>query len=153
MARHAAVQVTSETNHQEHESLRQELRALEAALAELVCFPEVYANLASAARVCECGRGLVHRIPGHFAQEEATLLADLARRSAAARTFVDEMKQQHLDLLRRLEAFGTLLEEYQSTNDLDEIVCRMKQQGQEFAQRMAAHMSAEESKVAMFTMN
>ncbi len=153
MARHAAFHETSAKNHLEHESLRRELQALESALAELVCFPEIYANLASAGRVCECGRGLLRHVPGHFAEEEATLLAQLARRSPAAKTFVSEMKRQHLELQRQLDELGKLIEAFQSATDLDDAVCCLKQQGQEFTRRMASHMSAEERKVAMLTVN
>ena len=153
MARHATFQETTAHNHQEHEALRGELKALEAALAEVVCYAEVYANLAGAGRVCECGRGLLHHVPGHFAQEETTLLAEVARVSAAAQAFVEEMKRQHVELQTQLEEFGTVIEQFPGAADLEEAVCRLKQKGEEFSRRMAAHMAAEERKVALLSVN
>ncbi len=153
MASHAAFQEQSEKNHLEHDSLRRDLQALETALAELVCYAEVYANLASAGRVGECGRGLLSRVPGHFAQEETTLLANVARMGPAAKAFVQEMKRQHLELQNRLEAFGRMLDQLDSATDLDDAICRLKQTGEEFTRQMSAHMTAEERKIAALAVN
>lgn len=153
MASRAAFQQKSEKNHLEHNSLRRDLQALETALAELVCYSEVYANLASAGRVCECGRGLLHRVPSHFAQEETALLADVARMGPAAKAFVKEMKRQHLELQRQLEAFGATVEQLQTANDLEDAICRLKQAGEAFTRRLGAHMSEEERKIATLAVN
>ena len=111
MARHATFQETTAHNHQEHEALRGELKALEAALAEV------------------------------------------ARVSAAAQAFVEEMKRQHVELQTQLEEFGTVIEQFPGAADLEEAVCRLKQKGEEFSRRMAAHMAAEERKVALLSVN
>ncbi len=153
MASHAAFHEKSEANHLEHESLRRELQTLEAALAELVCHSEVYANLASAGRVRECGHGLLQRVPGHFAHEETTLLADVARMGPTAKMFVEEMKRQHIELQAQLEAFGDIAEQLQTASDLDGTICRLKQAGEDFMRRMGAHMSAEERRIATLAVN
>ena len=70
-----------------------------------------------------------------------------------AQAFVEEMKRQHVQLQTQLEEFGTVIEQFQEATDLEEAVCRLKQKGEEFSRRMAAHMAAEERKVALLSVN
>lgn len=131
----------------EHQSLLRGLAALERALEGLVCYSEVYANFGSALQLYRCCRILSDRVPGHFAREETTLLADVARISPEARDFVVEMRHQHLDVQRRLDAFCSALDQLEHTADLEDSICQLKKKGRDFTRHMASHMGIEERRI------
>ena len=132
--------------HYEHQMLMRELDELQAALDSLVCYSEVYANFAGTEQVYRCGRHLIEWLPGHFDNEEATVLAEVEKRSPELAAFSREMKCQHKTLRGRLELFCRAIEEFEDSEDLVAAVEELKSRGQEFTRELAAHMGAEERK-------
>ncbi len=139
-------QAETEIVHREHQVLMGELDDLQAALDSLICHSEVYANLAGTEQVYRCGRHLIEWLPGHFDNEEATVLAEIETRSPELAAFSCEMKNQHNTLRGRLELFCRAIEDFEDSEDLGEAVEELKSRGQEFARELAAHMGAEERK-------
>lgn len=143
----------SESNHFQHLTLMQQLQELDRALAGLVCYSEVYANLSTAEKVCRCGQELRETVPSHFAHEEQAVLDAVALLGPQWAAFAREMKAQHLQLQGKLDAFCAAVERWQSGEDLEESICRLKQRGEEFAGQMLSHMVAEERKLNTITVN
>jgi Hemerythrin HHE cation binding domain len=85
-------------------------------------------------------------LPGHFDNEEATVLADIAKVSPELAAFSFEMKQQHRNLRQRLEKFCRAIEDFEDSEDLGGAIDELKDRGLEFARELAAHMGAEERK-------
>jgi hypothetical protein len=143
----------SESNHFEHLTLMQHLQELEAALAGLVCYAEVYANLGSAEKICRCGKELRETVPSHFAHEEQAVLDAVALLGPQWAAFAREMKGQHLQLQGKLDSFCGAIERLQTSEDLENAICQLKQRGEEFADQMLSHMVAEERKLSTITVN
>jgi hypothetical protein len=143
-----SLRTDSEFIHNEHEVFTRELKELEFALQALVCYSEVFANLASAAEVARHGRQLSRVLPGHFRIEEKTVLADLAKRGPELRAFVEEMKRQHHEIGKRLAKFCRLVDDLETSEDVEETICQMKERGLELARQMTVHMAAEERKLS-----
>jgi hypothetical protein len=142
----SSFQTETEIVHREHRVLMGELDDLQAALDSLVCYSEVYANLAGTEQVYRCGRHLLEWLPGHFDNEESTVLTDMQRISPELAAFAREMKNQHKSLRGRLELFCRAIEDFEDSEDLGEAIDELKSRGQEFARELAAHMGAEERK-------
>lgn len=132
----------------EHQALGSELAALEFALDSLICYSEVFTNLAALERVYRCGRHLVRTLPEHFENEEATVLAEIAALSPELGKFAEEMKQQHRELRQKLTGFCLLIDQVEGSSDIEQAVSEVKECGLEFARALAAHMDAEERKLA-----
>lgn len=132
--------------HREHQLLMSELDELQTALNSLICYSEVYANLAGTEQVYRCGRHLIEWLPGHFDNEEATVLADIEKRSPELAAFSREMKNQHKTLRGRLELFCRAIEDFEDSEDLGAAIDELKSRGQQFTRELAAHMGAEERK-------
>jgi hypothetical protein len=142
----SSFQTETEIVHREHRVLMGELDDLQAALDSLVCYSEVYANLAGTEQVYRCGRHLLEWLPGHFDNEESTVLTDMQRISPELAAFAREMKNQHKSLRGRLELFCRAIEDFEDSEDLGEAIDELKSRGREFARELAAHMGAEERK-------
>lgn len=138
----------SETNHYEHVSLRQELNKLDSALAALVCYSEVYADLGSIEQVRAWVRRLHEDVPSHFAHEEQQVLAPVASLGPEWQAFVSEMRRQHLDLQQQLEAVCAVAERVRDSDDLESSICKLKEQGEQVTRQMASHMGAEDRKLS-----
>ncbi len=136
----------SQLVQREHHVLMNELSELQSALDALTCYSEVYANLASTEEIYRCGRHLLQWLPGHFENEETTVLADIAKLSPELGAFAREMKRQHRDLRERLEKFCRAIEEFEDSEDLGGAIDELKERGVEFTRELAAHMGAEERK-------
>ena len=139
-------QTETEIVHREHQVLMGELDELQVALDSLVCYSEVYANLAGTEQVYRCGRHLIEWLPGHFDNEEATVLRDIEKISPELAAFSREMKSQHKNLRGHLELFCRAIEDFEDSEDLGAAVDELKSRGQEFTRELAAHMGAEERK-------
>jgi hypothetical protein len=140
----STIQAETKMVQREHQVLMNELSELQAALDALVCYSEVYANFASTDQVYRCGRHLLQWLPGHFENEEATVLADIEKVSPELATFAIEMKAQHRTLRGRLEGFCRAIEEFEDSNDLGTAIDELKDRGLEFSRELTAHMGAEE---------
>jgi len=142
----SSFQTEKEIVHREHQVLMGELNELQVALDSLVCYSEVYANLAGTEQVYRCGRHLIEWLPGHFDNEEATVLRDIEKISPELAAFSREMKSQHKNLRGHLELFCRAIEDFEDSEDLGAAVDELKSRGQEFTRELAAHMGAEERK-------
>lgn len=140
----------SDRVHGEHRLLIQELTELDLALDELVCYSEVYANLATAQHVCRCSRQLAALLPEHFAREESSVLATVAKVSPELREFAYEMVQQHQQLRRRLDSFSSAVAQLETADDIDAAVARVKQEGKLLARELTDHIVLEESELDGF---
>ena|SRR5579864_3754285 len=136
----------AELIHHEHQALSSELTALEFALDSLICYSEVFTDLASTERVHRCGGHLSRTLPEHFENEEATVLAQLASLGPEPARFAEEMKRQHGELRQKLAVFCRLIDQVKNSNDIEQAVYEVKERGLEFARALAAHMEAEERK-------
>ena len=95
----------SEAIQHEHQELLQRLADLDSALEALVCYSEVYANLASCADVVKTGRWLSGWLPEHFVREEEGVLKALAKLGPDMAKFAGEMKHQHREIAERVRKF------------------------------------------------
>ncbi len=132
----------------EHEQLMGRLSELDSALDSLVCYSEVYADLAGARHVVDTGRWLAGWLPEHFVREEETVLASVARLGPEYAAFTREMKRQHKEIATRLQNFCHVADDLERTSDVEESICELKEQGKKLTSTMAAHMGAEERKLA-----
>ena len=144
----AGFEKASEVVRHEHQALTSELNELEACLNALVCYSEVYADLAPMERVYRCGRHLRSTLPEHFRNEEATVLADVEAAMPQLRPFVHQMRRQHGDLQGSLNQFCRLLTGIEETPDLEQTICEIKERGLSFAKAMLAHMCGVVSRIA-----
>ena len=142
----SSFQAETQMFQREHQVLMNELAELQFALDALVCYSEVYANLASTEQVYRCGRHLLQWLPGHFDNEEATVLADIEKVSPELAAFALEMKHQHRALRERLERFCRAIEDFEDSEDLGGAIDELKERGLDFTRELAAHMGAEERK-------
>jgi hypothetical protein len=138
----------SQLIHHEHRALSSELAALEFALDSLICYSEVFTNLAATERVYRCGCHLARTLPVHFENEEATVLAEIGRLSPELNEFSEEMKRQHRELRQQLTRFCLLVDQVEGSSDIEGAVSEVKEHGLQFARALAAHMDAEERKFA-----
>jgi hypothetical protein len=144
----AAFRSDSQLIHHEHQALSSEQAALEFALDSLICYSEVFTNLAVTERVYRCGRHLARTLPAHFENEEATVLAEIASLGPEFNKFAEEMKRQHQDLRQQLTGFCLLIDQVEGSGDIEQAVSEVKEHGLQFARALAAHMEAEERKFA-----
>ena len=142
----AGLRSDSELIHHEHRALSSELSALEFALDSLICYSEVFTDLAARERVYRCARHLARTLPEHCENEEATVLAEIARLSPELGKFAEEMKRQHRDLQQKLTRFCLLIDQVEGSSDIEQAVYEVKERGLEFARSLAAHMEREERK-------
>ncbi len=137
----------SETIKSEHQEVIDRLHELDQALEALICYSEVYANLAAAEEALAHGRWLARRLPEHFGHEEITL-TNMGKLGPDYERFAIEMKRQHKQMAGEVEEFCRLVHELEDTNDIESCVCRLKDLGGQLARFMSVHMGAEESKLA-----
>ena len=134
----------ADINHQQHEALMESLARLDSALAGLICYSEVFADLATVQDVYESGRELAHFMPRHFEHEERAVLEPATSLRPELLPFSTEMKRQHQALRAQLETFCSVMEQLEDTEDLEQCICTLKQKGQEFTHQFAVHMGTEE---------
>lgn len=136
--------------HRDHQILAQLLRSLDVALDGLVCYAEVFADLASAARVNRCGRQLIDHFPEHCRREEELVLGPVSEVSPELAEFCREMKSEHTELFARLANFGAALDELDKAEDINEAVCHVKERGKELTAEMRRHVANEEHELSGF---
>lgn len=132
--------------HREHEELMAQLDQLESALEQIVCYSEIFNDLATANQAMSSGRWMAEWLPRHYAHEETTVLETIAKMSPELASFAREMKRQHRELRLRLENFGELISHLHEAADLEAAVAELKRQGKDFSRLMRLHMAAEDQK-------
>jgi hypothetical protein len=144
----AAFHSDAQLIHHEHRALSSELAALEFALDSLICYSEVFTNLAVTERVYRCARHLARTLPEHCENEEATVLVEMAKIGPDWGTFAEEMKRQHRELRQQLTGVCLLIDQVEGSSDTEQAVFELKERGLEFAHALAVHMETEERKFA-----
>ena len=132
--------------HREHEELMGRLDQLDSALEQIVCYSEIFTDLATANQAASSGKWMAEWLPRHYAREETTVLETIARMSPELASFAREMKHQHKELRLRLENFRELISHPHEASDLELAVAELKRQGKDFTRLMRLHMSAEDQK-------
>ena len=140
MASAALMEHTKEIR-QEHDYLLGQLELLDTALGRVQCYSEVYANFEGAGEASDVATRLLETVLRHFDHEEKTLLPALSRHYPS---FVREMQRQHDGIRRLLQHFTTDLLYLGQADDVEEAVRNLKEEGDELARKMVAHMEAEE---------
>ena len=134
--------------HEEHKELLAQLDQLDAAVEQMVCYAEVFTDLATANQAVSSGKWIAEWLPRHYAHEETTVLETIARMSPELASFAREMKRQHSEMRVRLESFRDRLAHLSVTSDLENAVIQMKKEGKDLTRMMRLHMTAEEKKFA-----
>src|SRR5271169_2217335 len=134
--------------HQEHEELVTQLDQMDAALEQIVCYAEVFTDLATANQAISRGKWMAEWLPRHYEHEETTVLETIARMSPELASFAREMKRQHNEMRVRLESFRDTIEHLSQAVDLEEAVNQLKKDGKHLTRMMRLHMAAEEKKFA-----
>ena len=134
--------------HREHEELIAQLDTLEAALDQIVCYTEIFSDLATANQAASSGKWIAEWLPKHQASEETKVLEAIARMSPELTSFAGEMKRQHTEMRIRLEAFREHLDHVGQNRDLEAAVAELKREGKDLTRMMRLHMNAEEKKLA-----
>jgi len=112
----------------------------DAALDQIVCYTEVFTDLAMANQASASGKWVAEWLPRHYAHEETTVLEMIAKMSPELASFAREMKRQHNELRIRLESFRDHIAHMGEQRDLETAVAELKREGKD--------MSAEERKFA-----
>jgi hypothetical protein len=141
---------TSEGLKSEHTEMMSRLSELDAALESLLCYSEVYADLAGVGPAQEMAKWLAARLPDHFMREENGILAEIGRMGPDSAAFEHEMKRQHQEIRKHLESFRKAADAFQTAEDLQQSISDLKEEGKALSSFMAAHMGAEERKYAAF---
>ena len=134
--------------HKEHEELVAQLDQMDAAVEQIVCYSEIFTDLATANQAMSRGKWMAEWLPRHYEHEETTVLETIARMSPELASFAREMKRQHNEMRVRLESFRDRLAHLSETSDLESAVNQMKKQGKDLTRMMRLHMAAEEKKFA-----
>ena len=134
--------------HKEHEELVAQLDQMDAALEQIVCYSEIFTDLATANQALSRGKWMAEWLPRHYEHEETTVLATIAKMSPELASFAREMKRQHNEMRVRLESFRDRMEHLSETTDLEDAVNQIKKDGTNLTRMMRLHMAVEEKKFA-----
>jgi len=134
--------------HREHEELMAQLDRLDAALEQIVCYAEIFSDLATANQANGSGKWIAEWLPKHHAHEETMLLQTIARMSPELASFAREMKRQHTEMRVRLENLRDHIAHLGENRDLEAAVAELKQEGRDLTRMMRLHMAVEERKFA-----
>jgi hypothetical protein len=132
--------------HHEHEELMTQLDQLDSALEQIVCYSEIFTDLATANQAMSRGKWIAEWLPKHYQHEETTVLNTIARMSPELASFAREMKRQHDEMRVRLESFRDHLARLNETGDLEAAVAELKHEGKDLTRAMRLHMAVEEKK-------
>ena len=147
----ASFRTESQRIHNEHQAMEHLLVKLDAGLDRLVCYSEVYANLATAGEVATLGRQLVGEFSDHCQREEVSLLNPVSEVSPELREFCSQKKLEHQALRMRLDVFRHALEDFESEAcDLYEAICHLKDLGQDLTRELRRHVDSEEQELSGF---
>jgi hypothetical protein len=134
--------------HKEHEELVAQLDQMDAALEQIVCYSEIFTDLATANQALSHGKWMAEWLLRHYEHEETTVLATIAKMSPELASFAREMKRQHNEMRVRLESFRDRMEHLSETSDLEDAVNQIKKDGTNLTRMMRLHMAAEAKKFA-----
>jgi hypothetical protein len=134
--------------HQEHEELLARLDQLDGAVEQMVCYAEVFTDLATANQAANQSKWMAEWLPRHYEREETTVLETIAKMSPELASFAREMKRQHNEIRLRLESFRERIAHLTGSADLERAVNELKKDGKDFTRMMRLHMAAEEKKFA-----
>jgi hypothetical protein len=134
--------------HSEHEDLLKRLDQLDTALEQIVCYSEIFTDLATANQAMSQGKWIAEWLPKHYAHEETTVLEMIARMSPELASFAREMKRQHGELRVRLENFRDHISHVGEQRDLEAAVAELKREGKDLTRMMRLHVAVEERKFA-----
>jgi hypothetical protein len=134
--------------HKEHEELLAQLDQLDAALEQMVCYAEIFTDLATANQALSRGKWMAEWLPRHYAHEETTVLETIAKMSPELASFAREMKRQHNEMRVRLESFRDRIEHLSETRELEDAVNQLKKDGTDLTRMIRLHIAAEEKKFA-----
>jgi hypothetical protein len=132
--------------HREHEELMAQLDQLDAALEQIVCYTEIFSDLATANQAMASGKWMAEWLPKHHAHEETTVLEMIAKMSPELASFAREMKRQHRELRVRLESFRDHIAHLGEQRDLETAMAELKREGKDLTRVMRLHMAVEEKK-------
>ena len=132
----------------EHEELIAQLDMLDAALEKIVCYAEIFTDLATANQAASRSQWMAEWLPRHHAYEETTVLEAMAKMGPELTSFAREMKRQHSDMRVRLEVFREHIQRLGENRDLEAAVAELKREGKDLTRMIRLHMSAEEKKIA-----
>jgi Hemerythrin HHE cation binding domain len=132
----------------EHEQLMAQLDRLDAALEQIVCYSELFSDLATANQAIGSSKWIAAWLPRHYAHEETTVLQTIARMSPELASFAREMKRQHGEIRIRLETLRDHLAHLGENRDLEAAVAELKREGRDLTRLIRLHMSAEDNKFA-----
>ena len=132
--------------HREHEQLIAQLDRLEAGLEQIVCYSEIFTDLATANQAIASGKWIAEWLPRHYSHEETTVLETFAKMSPELASFAREMKRQHRELRLRLETLRDHISHLNERSDLETAVAELKREGKDLTQKMRLHMAAEDRK-------
>jgi hemerythrin-like domain-containing protein len=132
--------------HREHEELLAQLDQLDASLEQIVCYTEVFIDLATANQAIARGKWMAEWLPRHHAHEETTVLEMIARMSPELGSFTREMKRQHNEMRLRLERFRDHISHIRGQRDVEAAVAELKREGKDLTRMMRLHIAAEEKK-------
>lgn len=132
--------------HHEHEELMTQLDEMDSALEQIACYSEIFTDLASANQAMSRGKWMAEWLPKHYAHEETTVLATIAKMSPELASFAREMKRQHNEMRVRLENFRDHLARLNETANLEAAVTELKREGKDLTRAMRLHMAVEEKK-------
>jgi exonuclease VII large subunit len=121
---------------------------MDAALEQIVCYSEIFTDLATANQALSRGKWMAEWLPRHYEHEETTVLATIAKMSPELASFAREMKRQHNEMRVRLESFRDRMEHLSETSDLEDAVNQIKKDGTNLTRMMRLHMAVEEKKFA-----
>ena len=121
---------------------------LDSALEQIVCYSEIFTDLATANQATSSGKWIAEWLPKHYAHEETTVLETIAKMSPELASFAREMKRQHNEMRVRLESFRDHLAQLDETGDLEAAVAALKREGKDLTRVMRLHMAVEEKKFA-----
>ncbi len=134
--------------HHEHEELIAQLDQLDSALEQIVCYSEIFSDLATANQATSRGKWIADWLPKHHAHEETTVLETIARMTPELASFAREMKRQHTEMRMRIENLRDHIAHIGENRDLETAVAELKREGRDLTRMMRLHISAEEKKLA-----
>jgi hypothetical protein len=132
--------------HKEHEELVAQLDEMDAALEQIVCYSEIFTDLATANQAMSRGKWLAEWLPRHHEREETTVLETIAKMSPELASFAQEMKRQHNEMRVRLESFRDLLTHLSQSSNLEGAVQQLTKDGKDLTRMMRRHLAVEEKK-------
>jgi len=114
------LEMDTERVHFEHEHIEDELQDLDAAIQSIDFDSEPLPQLDGMTAAGVIVRNLECELPGHFMEEEGTLLPDLARLDPELTDWVGAMRHNDVLIWRELEAIRTGLARLRSSTDMTE---------------------------------